>query len=945
MKKSFSFKGLTRNSDDLLVADGECMELVNMSMRDGCMFPVSSHYDETELAGAYSKLFWHVATQTLLCLLSDGSGRVHFYDKEYNLLAADDGGAELFPQLSGVVSVEFLDNVVCCVTDCTTFYLIYKSGKYVWLGERPEMPDMMITYKSAVETLVTDEEYMWGVSGDTSGKDYMWTNAAKGYLDQCLSQLHGKGYYVDRALFRCALRLYDGSHICHSQVYYVDDDSVINNMARDRRNFATEAVNSNPGTYSKHRVKILGFLPEFVFTQINLDAWENIVVGIDVFSSGSIYGHRVAGGAEFDSSSGGFDRYVDKTDRELMSDVTGAALFYRVAEFDIRGVAIDRLKDVSLSSLALCERLGDDDEALCGRGAAYSYLFNGRLHLAGVNEMFFKGYGYCSYVPSGADEAVADYAVVATKIKTTQGEALVKREFEKSLLVGVKEGVYYISPYLMYPDARAVEIIFAIKLGDVIYKKVFSLKKHASLNAAFFVNGYGLGAKARIEGTLLNGSKPAIYSMENVVSYFSGVPGSYVITYDGSKWYYGDQLFEHSDGLGTLRLVHFLNPVAGDSFTIVIEECSIYERNVAIEDIAIDSSWEVVENFDGLDEVNICERRGNVLKVSAVGNPFVFPAKNTYEPSKEDILAVCSNTMALSQGQFGEHPLLVFCCDGIWALSCDASGALVYSAAHPLSREVCLSGESLCSVDSGVVFVGQRGLMLLQGSSIGLLSGALDSRSQPMPCVTDGDIFCRIASAAGVALPVGDVSFADYLTSAVVGYIAAENELWVSSPAHSYSYVYSLSSRVWAKADRSYCFFADKYPYQLGLRTVGGKSRVGVLHRDFASSSAGVLLFTRPQMWGTKLPKRILQFILHASVRMGKGDSLLCCLLCSNDGVHFKLVDARERVGDFNDLVFSYFPTHSYKYYVIALSGRVKVESRIVGAELSVATAWENRLR
>ena len=948
MKKSFSFKGLTRNSDNLLVADGECMELLNMSVRDGCMYPVSSNFNETELEDAYSKLFWHAAAGMLICLLADGSGRVHIYDKEYNIVRGEDGGLELFPNMRGVTSVEFLDNVVCCITNCTTYYFIYKKGKYLWLGEKPQMPDLLITYKSVVESLTSEEEYLWGVVTESDNPSN-WNNASKGYFDECLSLLHNKGYYVDRALFRCALRLYDGSHICYSPIYYVDDDSVITEIARDEGNFVSKGTTTNQGTLCKYKVSILGFLPEFVFSNINLDAWENIVVGIDVFSTGSIYGHKVVSGNEVDSSGNAADRYIEKDARELVNDVLSASMFYRVAEYDIKGVEIDRIKNVSPSNLALSQRLGDDDSSLCCRGADCSYLFNGRLHLGGLREMFFKGYGGCSYLPSGVDEAVADFAVVTTKIKTTQGDSVVKREYDGSFVMGVKDGVYCITPFLMYPDSRAVEMTLAIRVGEDIFKKSFPLKIHANLNMALFINGYGSGVTAHIEGALSNGSKPTLYSAKNVAYFFSNIPGRYVIEYDGTKWYYGDKEFVITDGpdeAANNKMILFFHPAARDSITIVVEDGKVYEDFMPIGDILVDSSWDKINNFDEFEEVNVCEHRDNVLKVSAVDNPFIFPAKSTYVPSKEKILAVCSNTMALSQGQFGQHPLLVFCNDGIWALSSDASGALAYSTSHPISREVCMAGASLCRIDSGVVFAGQRGLMLLQGTSLGLISGALEARSHLMQHIGEGDIFCRIASAAGITLPVNDLSFRDYLNSAVVGYVAAEDELWVSAEDYSYSYVYSLSARVWSKVDRSYSCFADKSPHLIGVRIIDGKSRVSVLHRDYASSSARVLLFTRPQLWGSKLPKRIQQFILHASVKMANKDNgLLCCLLCSNDGVHFKLVDAREKVSDFNDVVFSYFPTHSYKYFVIALSGVVSVDSSIVGAELAVTTAWENRLR
>ena len=124
-----------------------------------------------------------------------------------------------------------------------------------------------------------------------------------------------------------------------------------------------------------------------------------------------------------------------------------------------------------------------------------------------------------------------------------------------------------------------------------------------------------------------------------------------------------------------------------------------------------------------------------------------------------------------------------------------------------------------------------------------------------------------------------------------------------------------------------------------------------MLQNDNSKGYAPVLLVTRPQLWGTKLPKRIMQLMLHASVKMTTLNApyeyagLGCYLLCSNDGVHFKLLCGVENERDFNDVVFPFFPTQSYKYYVIALSGAIAADSRVVGAELSIECVWSNRLR
>ncbi len=951
MQKNFSFKGLTRSGDNLSAADGECMELVNLRVADGCLSPIPVQFAETSLAAGYSDIFWHVGPEKLLCITNDGKGAVHIYDKDYSLVKnSSNGSAELYPQLSGVKKIEFIGNIAACITAETIYYLIFDSSRYRLLGERPPMPEFSITYESKVHSIVSDEEYSLTVSlGESNSGEIGWGEASKGYFDQCVDYLHSNGYYIDRTLFRYALRLFDGSYICHSPIMCVTDNKTMSGLGRDGSNFAYEAVSSGAGvSSSKYKVSVQGFLPSFTFRKVDLGVWKNIIVGIDVFTTGSICGHKVsnAGKTSRGVDTTGVERYVKKSAKEIMNEVSSASLFYRIAEFDINGKLVDSLKNVSLSSIALSPALGDDAGSLMMRGANYSYVFNSRLHLAGVNETFFKGYEGSFFLVPGMVEDKAEYALVATTLRTDKGEVVVKREYSRTFLLSADDDGRYLTPYIMYPDSRAVEMLFVIQVGNDIYRKAFALKQHPGLNIATYINAYGSGATVRIEGALSNGTEPTVYSAENVKYYFSSVPGRYTIVYKGGKgWYFGDvefKLTEGPDGTGYHHLINSLNPADGDTVTIVIEAGDATEDIVDISNIALDDSWEKLTERETVEERNVCERRGNVLRVSAVDLPFNFPAKNTYTPSQEDIVAVCSNTMALSHGQFGQHPLLLFCKDGIWALSSDASGSVTYSAAHPLSRETCLNARAVCAVDAGVAFVGHRGLMLLRGSSLQELSLPLDSPSHLMQSLKDEKIFCKIAKISGVELSPCDASFKEYAAGAVVGYMADENEICVSNSSYGYSFIYSLAQRTWTKMNHSFLSFTNRYPHLLALSLTG----VVVLHRDYASPAVPVLLITRPQLWGGKLPKRILQFMLHAAVKVPDGGKGLgCYILCSNDGVHFKLLGGCERVRDFNDIVLPFLPTQAYKYFVVALSGTVSADSRIVGAELSMVTSWENRLR
>ena len=127
--------------------------------------------------------------------------------------------------------------------------------------------------------------------------------------------------------------------------------------------------------------------------------------------------------------------------------------------------------------------------------------------------------------------------------------------------------------------------------------------------------------------------------------------------------------------------------------------------------------------------------------------------------------------------------------------------------------------------------------------------------------------------------------------------------------------------------------------------------KVVAANADFVPPyGSGATLYLRPYMFGTKLPKRIMELMLHAYLTRRENSStqepfLSCFLLCSNDGVHYKLVSGCERSGETQDVVFPYFPTCSYRYYIFALTGELGAASMITALEIDVSQAWNNRLR
>lgn len=145
--------------------------------------------------------------------------------------------------------------------------------------------------------------------------------------------------------------------------------------------------------------------------------------------------------------------------------------------------------------------------------------------------------------------------------------------------------------------------------------------------------------------------------------------------------------------------------------------------------IGLDEYWKDYDFFRSDSEIDLTEKKtysvNSQVILSEFSNPFVFPAGNRYTLQSK-VLGIALATTALSQGQFGQFPLYVFTEDGIWAMETAADGSFVTS--KPLSRDVCINPDSITSIDSAVVFVTDKGVMLLQGSQVVNISPNMNGR-------------------------------------------------------------------------------------------------------------------------------------------------------------------------------------------------------------------------
>lgn len=228
--------------------------------------------------------------------------------------------------------------------------------------------------------------------------------------------------------------------------------------------------------------------------------------------------------------------------------------------------------------------------------------------------------------------------------------------------------------------------------------------------------------------------------------------------------------------------------------------------------------------FALVEELNAEEYFPNGLKVSKTDSPMFFPVENTYQVGSAQILALCSNTIAVGTGQTGDAPLYVFCKDGIYALFVDASGLMAYPNARAIARDVLNNARSVTPIDAGVAFTTDRGLMLIAGEQVKEIGQPLegDYRHFADPGSVDStpvakNAFTHNLLAALSANALTQTDFLTYLKGSIINYNHNEWELMVSNPSYNYTYVLDKQGS-WSRRDYGADLYVNNYPTSYRVR-------------------------------------------------------------------------------------------------------------------------------
>ena len=219
----------------------------------------------------------------------------------------------------------------------------------------------------------------------------------------------------------------------------------------------------------------------------------------------------------------------------------------------------------------------------------------------------------------------------------------------------------------------------------------------------------------------------------------------------------------------------------------------------------------------------------NKIYTSEIENPFFFPANTINTVGSGTVLGMAAAAKALSQGQFGSHPVYAFTDEGIWALSVSSTGG--FSTIQPLSRDVCIDKSTITQMDSAVLFITKRGIMLVSGSTVKCISDDLQSKRnfnvyQDLPKAFEllelaGFSDARTLYNQGTYIcPVWP--FLSFIQEARMLYVYSRQIVIVYRPDQRLSYVYSIPTAKWTMVYHSspITHHIPSYPDAIAMRSI-----------------------------------------------------------------------------------------------------------------------------
>lgn len=777
-RKTLSFgKGMTNVPSDLLSDDSELLESDGFIFRDGEMKPIQNPVKIGEIAGQ-KIMYVHKMADYENIIAYDGTTNIYWYAKDDsgNIVSPPDGVTISF-NVGTVYDVKSIGNTLVCATSEGLHYLLFKGNKYKNLGkelprldydftfERPtgnytqeESGRTLCNAENAVETKQGESYFnplnhtfiqAGGVKPDGSEtKSYTMFNVKvsadskyekefqetiQGHVAQAINWAKSKNMFAFPFFLRCAFRMFDGS-FCRITTPIICYPTVNKNCM-----FSSAFFEKTHNTYSDYHqmgsVQSMFYFIEyrellFRFESISSD-WSDIIKEIVVFASDQVVPFYIDKGWHFESPNGlhkkyayanfGYKTYEEKL---LNYDVDGSTSTDTTKAPYTRAVHDELLPKYKSDGQVISE--------LFAKTVFY------KLFTVPINSGFMGGYGFRYTVTGQGGEPAF----------ISEG-TLENLQEQEQLNVDDYYGWASLSAESIYNYNGRLNLLGATRTPFAGFAKFVG--KDSSKDDAFLMFTHIVSDKC---DTWVETSATADEDFLQGWLFYPDPNATEVIFYSAGKY---------------IRINLKAHPRLNGAYTF-----PVLPPNKPQEFAEISES----ELLKIVTSVNDKENLNSQIFTSVVNNPFVFEASGDNTVGTGKILGIIANTEAVSQGQFGQYPLMVFTNEGIYGLSVNSEG--LYSRAYPISREVCNEDSPLVPTDRLVFFAAKKGLMAASGGSVACMSEQMRGRV-PRNFAT-----------------FGEGKFLDFLKGCLIAYDYRDSILRIFSKGKSYQYIYSMVDKTFS---------------------------------------------------------------------------------------------------------------------------------------------------
>lgn len=728
MQQSIRYKGLSLTPDEMAVENGALSLCGNLELHDGALRP--SVVTGTPLSqpltinGAVAKLLYVHETGNYRHLIAIASSAIYWFLQDGSLGSTTP--IKSFDYESSVLSVNSIGNTLIIVATDGLHYALWGDGGYKYLPQKPPFVEISFSisddypenysnggvdaegsangFRDAFQQTIYSCDEIFNKVKMSFG-DYMTkyceylaikedkqsevTQSIYALVNRTNNLIASKGRFYANFFVRYCYRMFDGSMIMHSSPVFipvqVPDNFIV--MSANAHSFnATDGYINTYDAFNFHR-----------------EDGENNKSNVHITKAAFIYYPR-----NVDLNYTILDAKRDEL--EEWKDVI------KSVDVFITPPIINVNTSEKITSLGATRK-----NYKLGHGQVYK-TYESDQNIIGGTSVYFPSLSVDAY-RNKLKNTSAFYKVCSLKISDLKNYTTKKLPVDKN-------AVYQVSlQEQMKDDYKTHNYLFA--QGGYVYNHRLNL--------------YGMKEKL-FQG--FNG-----YVM---------LPGLYILKYDDStdnqKYRYkiqkivvslnttsGTKYVESSDKFFSRQdidvfmisnLVKFYPDSRADKmaifckdssdndviFVFPLEQCAELNGAMHMGDFTDNYEQYKVDSFDyTVDDV---VELSNKIYTSESDNAFYFPLNGINTVGIGTIQGIASTTRALSQGQFGQYPLMAFSTDGIWAMEVSSKGT--YSSIHPISREVCSNPKSITQLDQSVLFATNRSISRIAESQVVSMSDVLD---------------------------------------------------------------------------------------------------------------------------------------------------------------------------------------------------------------------------